>query len=124
MRVVLTILLMCCLGCQCFVQLGIFGWYELNKKAITEQFCINKNKPQLHCNGKCHLKKQLQKADDNHSEQQQHNTKQGEWTVFILPSQPLPAAIFPTPGITNYIVQSEDYCFLFSDGLLRPPQTA
>jgi hypothetical protein len=35
------------------------GYYELNKKQITEQFCVNKDKPQLHCCGKCMLKKKL-----------------------------------------------------------------
>jgi len=29
---------------------------------LTEQFCVNKDKPEMHCCAKCHLKKQL--ADD------------------------------------------------------------
>jgi hypothetical protein len=29
--------------------------YLLNKEYITAQFCINKDKPELKCNGKCHL---------------------------------------------------------------------
>jgi hypothetical protein len=33
--------------------------YTLNKAAITKQYCENKAKPELHCNGKCHLAKQL-----------------------------------------------------------------
>jgi hypothetical protein len=37
--------------------------YELNKASITTNFCENKAKPMLHCNGKCHLKKQLQQQD-------------------------------------------------------------
>jgi hypothetical protein len=36
--------------------------YALHRARITELFCINKDKPQLHCNGKCHLRKQLAKA--------------------------------------------------------------
>jgi hypothetical protein len=38
-----------------------FVWfnYELNKAAITEEFCVNKAKPELKCNGKCHLADQL-----------------------------------------------------------------
>jgi hypothetical protein len=35
----------------------------LNKVSITQNFCENKGKPKMHCNGKCHLKKQLDKAD-------------------------------------------------------------
>ena len=33
--------------------------YELNQEYITETYCINKDKPELGCNGKCHLAKQL-----------------------------------------------------------------
>lgn len=37
--------------------------YELNKAQITAQFCVNKARPMLHCNGKCHLARQLRKAE-------------------------------------------------------------
>jgi hypothetical protein len=33
--------------------------YEINKKEITEKYCVNKDKPQMHCCGKCLLKKKL-----------------------------------------------------------------
>ncbi|MBC8032671.1 MAG: hypothetical protein H7Y03_00890 [Chitinophagaceae bacterium] len=38
--------------------------YALNKEYIAANFCENKNKPQIHCNGECHLKKQLTKTND------------------------------------------------------------
>jgi hypothetical protein len=37
--------------------------YELNKEYISKNLCENKAKPMMHCNGKCHLRKQLQKED-------------------------------------------------------------
>lgn len=37
--------------------------YCLNKKYIAATFCENRNRPQLHCNGKCHLRKALKKDD-------------------------------------------------------------
>ena len=42
--------------------------FKLNQKAIIEQFCINKSKPELQCNGKCHLTKELQETEDTPSE--------------------------------------------------------
>lgn len=36
---------------------------------ITEKLCINKNNPNLHCNGKCYLSKQLKKAEENEKKQ-------------------------------------------------------
>ena len=37
--------------------------YLLNKAEIIEFFCINKEKPKLKCNGKCHLTKEIKKVD-------------------------------------------------------------
>lgn len=38
--------------------------YQVHKERITELFCVNKDKPNLHCNGKCHLAKQLRKTSN------------------------------------------------------------
>ncbi|MDQ2772377.1 MAG: hypothetical protein M3Y54_17975 [Bacteroidota bacterium] len=37
--------------------------YQLNRAAITARYCVNKARPQLHCNGKCHLARQLRQAE-------------------------------------------------------------
>lgn len=37
--------------------------YEMNKTFITQQYCENKNRPQMHCNGHCFLRKQLLKLN-------------------------------------------------------------
>jgi hypothetical protein len=42
-----------------------FVSYQFNRAAIAEQFCVNKTKPKLNCNGKCHLSKQLKKAEQH-----------------------------------------------------------
>jgi hypothetical protein len=44
-------------------KLLIMADYELHKDFITKNFCENKAKPMMHCNGKCHMRKQLQKED-------------------------------------------------------------
>ena len=36
--------------------------YAMNKDYIARVYCENKEKPKMHCNGKCHLMKQLKKA--------------------------------------------------------------
>lgn len=49
----------------------LFIDYEINKTEITELFCINKDKPELNCNGSCHLMQQLKERE--HKESQQIN---------------------------------------------------
>ncbi|MFC5048612.1 hypothetical protein ACFSTE_09010 [Aquimarina hainanensis] len=34
-------------------------YYQLNIDEIIEKYCVNKERPMLRCNGKCHLSKQM-----------------------------------------------------------------
>ncbi|MFI2741380.1 hypothetical protein ACG2LH_01460 [Zhouia sp. PK063] len=49
--------------------------YLINEDYIAEYFCINKDKPEMHCNGKCYLAMQLKK--------QQEQKKQGIPSIQI-----------------------------------------
>ena len=49
------------------IQLGlrpivVLNW-KINQDRITEKYCENKNRPELECDGKCYLAKQLRKLD-------------------------------------------------------------
>ncbi|HHH54434.1 MAG TPA: hypothetical protein ENK91_12305 [Bacteroidetes bacterium] len=35
----------------------------MHKKYYAEVLCENKDKPMMHCNGKCHLKKEIKEAE-------------------------------------------------------------
>jgi hypothetical protein len=50
---------------QCTIQLGIVGYYTINKTYIAKNLCENRNNPKMKCCGKCYLKKQLKKVDEN-----------------------------------------------------------
>ena len=49
---------------QSIGKLVLISNYLLNKELITLNFCENKSKPKLKCNGKCHLKKQLKEQEN------------------------------------------------------------
>ena len=38
--------------------------YEINKDEITAKYCVNKDKPTMHCCGKCLLKKKLAEQEE------------------------------------------------------------
>ena len=38
--------------------------YAVNYEYISKVLCVNKAKPMMHCNGKCHLMKELANASD------------------------------------------------------------
>jgi hypothetical protein len=51
--------LMVSINFQSIVWLG----YSINIEEITAKFCENKDKPELRCNGKCHINKVLSVAN-------------------------------------------------------------
>ncbi|AWW00713.1 hypothetical protein [Arcticibacterium luteifluviistationis] len=44
---------------------AIFFNYELRKDFIIENFCVNKERPELNCDGQCYLAKQLKAAQEH-----------------------------------------------------------
>jgi len=38
--------------------------YQINKKSITATRCENRGKPEMRCDGKCYLSKQLKQAEE------------------------------------------------------------
>ena len=45
-------------------QITLIGIYNIEKDYITKVFCINKDKPELKCNGKSQLKKKIANAEE------------------------------------------------------------
>lgn len=68
-RVVALLLLLCSVSLNlsgCFVLAG----FEMNQDYIAKELCINRNKPQLHCNGRCYLMRKLKQAQDKEQKQE------------------------------------------------------
>lgn len=87
MRRVVVILLLGCLTFHSLMKVGIAAWYEINKEYVSTVLCINKNKPELKCNGKCYLTKQLKKADTPQSDTEKNlpgNSKKSEHVEYLL----------------------------------------
>ena len=60
-----------------FSKIYVFAGFELNRNYIAEQLCINKNKPELNCHGKCFLMKKLEQAEKK-QEAQGRDHRRGE----------------------------------------------
>lgn len=48
---------------QSLYRLGLVTWFEMNREYVATVLCINKAKPEMHCNGQCYLKKEIQKSE-------------------------------------------------------------
>lgn len=122
MKQLIIILFILLLAVQSFYQLAIISAYYSNKDYIAAVLCENKNKPKMHCNGKCFLKKQLRKAEE---EQQKDaaSFKFSEPLVYIThPVQLQTEAITYAVLNTDYPAYAANhYSFLFAASCFRPP---
>ena len=53
---------------------GYVAYFQLNLDYIVDTYCVNKDVPELKCNGKCHLAKQLSVASNTTDETAVLNT--------------------------------------------------
>ena len=106
---------------QTFNSSIILTDYQINKDYIAKVLCVNKSKPKMHCNGKCHLKNELNKAEKK-SPVNRLNEK-NEIQLFV--------SFYPTINLFNSVLLiannlRSDYTFHLSDkhlaSIFHPPQ--
>ena len=98
--------------------------YVVNYEYISKVLCENKAKPMMHCNGKCHLMKELVKAAEN--EKPVSSDKKGYSPVlevlFFQEINPFAIVPFSFLDIGN---SSNAYSNLYSnshlESVFRPP---
>ncbi|WP_183867647.1 hypothetical protein [Pedobacter cryoconitis] len=67
-----------------FSRLFIYAGFELNQKYIASTLCENRDKPEIHCNGKCYLMKKLKQAEEKEKKQEQDSYRKGSVDQCIL----------------------------------------
>lgn len=100
--------------------------FKLNQDQIAMTMCVNRDKPEMHCNGKCVLAKRLKAQQDEDSRELPQKLKEfNELVYFIEP--------FSFPGILLNEVSSErqiQVCYLppcsssWIQGIFHPPRKA
>ena len=68
---------------QTFDRFGLVAYYHLNKEYITELFCINKEKPELNCDGKCYLSLQIAEQQQEREEAPFRDFEKKEMQFFF-----------------------------------------
>lgn len=82
MKTALTISLAFLFLAQSFTRSFIYLNYEMNKTYISNVLCVNKERKQVHCEGKCHLKKELQKEEKSEQTPTGSSKEKFEITLF------------------------------------------
>ncbi len=58
-----------------FSRFFIYAGFEVNQKYISEKLCENRDRPWMHCNGKCFLMKKLKQAEEKEKKQERENQR-------------------------------------------------
>lgn len=110
MQKLVSILLLFALMLQCCSELGVLAGYEIHKNYIARVLCVNRDKPAMHCDGKCYLKKKLQQ--DQQRKSSENGTTGNRIDVILFCSD---GQLFLTPDLCTVPfvyswINSQPYC--------------
>lgn len=104
-------------------KMWIITDFEINREYIARVLCINRDKPEMGCNGKCHLKEQLQKTENPREEKSPTAVNDNRDQIYY----PSFVSILKEPNhqnktaIPGYISNLNPSIFIYS--IFRPPKT-
>lgn len=104
--------------------MSYMAYYELNIDYIIETYCVNKEKPELQCNGKCHLANQLSNDSSDTSDKSSYLSSLFEMfvPVYFYKHNFDFNAFFKYKTIQNNWNYSKLFTSIFKDDFYRPPQ--
>jgi hypothetical protein len=103
-----------------FQRFVVFAGFEMNRNYIAANLCVNKNKPWLHCNGKCYFMRKIHEAEQkqaNDDRQSQKNLLQDSFytTVTVIKFHSHLLQVIPIPNNRFALPQAQSAIF-------HPPQ--
>lgn len=104
----------------------LFLDYEIRKDFIIQNYCENKDRPELHCDGKCYLAKRIEAAQ---SEDEKQANDQFVSKVFTIETHFVNeitlirnSRIDEIPSISNYSYSERPF-MAFLPAVFHPPAT-
>lgn len=92
--------------------------YELRKDYIVKYLCINRDKPQLHCDGKCYLAKRIAAAQEQEQRQAERDFFQKLFEVVAYDKTTTPFCFDPTFAFIE-VTHQYSYTEFFGEGISR-----
>lgn len=122
-RIIIAFLLTCIVGTYLSRDFAVLS-FELNQRYIAEELCVNRDKPWMHCNGKCYLMNKVKQAEENEKKQAGKDLRTHLQIVWNL--QPLPLR---TAAALKYALPQRfrnDYAYFYTSqyhsSIFRPPK--
>ncbi|MEZ4720402.1 MAG: hypothetical protein R2813_00830 [Flavobacteriales bacterium] len=103
------------------LQLSVHSWYWANKAYISKVLCENRDKPMLHCDGKCVLAQKLKQAEQDQEKNSTPPRVEFSVSPFIVGSK---AVIIGSQSISKLLwgtIYSSVSLGFLSDTFRPPP---
>ncbi|MDB4926877.1 hypothetical protein [Mucilaginibacter sp.] len=115
-----AVVLLVALGTANYSRFFIYAGFELNKNYIATKLCENRDKPWLHCNGRCYFMKKINAAQESEKSNERQTQKNLFQEVFFLSSTKIK---FHTQ-LLNIILTPYNgpLAIAFTGTVFRPPQ--
>src|SRR3569833_226910 len=104
---------------QTFSQVVIVAAYYAQKDYIAKNLCENRNKPQMHCDGKCCLKKKL--AKQGKEQAPAPGNQKEEVTLFYSDARCEAPLSFSIPALKEYFTHNECGTIDYHGSVFHPP---
>ena len=111
---------------QTFSQALILAKFYANQDYIAKNLCENRNRPELHCNGKCCLKKKLDKENGTGTTSSSKSEKESP-VVSLFFSEPAAfstSIILSTTGSQQYAGRTDRCLCPALAAVFHPPGIA
>lgn len=97
--------------------------YLANYTYITKELCVNRAKPQMHCNGKCHLMKELAKkaAEENPASEKKTGNEHYELFAVLEEEFCITTVSLTLYSLCSYTPYQNFYSHNYRSASFRPP---
>lgn len=98
-----------------------YAAFKFNQEYISAVFCINKDKPEMKCDGKCYLKKTLDTSKEEKQSKTMPPPDEKSLVVFYESNMPslLSGLVSKTKSTFSYLASLS---FLSEKDILHPPE--
>jgi hypothetical protein len=97
--------------------------FKLHQEYIAKVLCVNKDKTQMGCNGKCHLSKQMQKVEEKEQKQTpQHVKGKRDFVFYSNSTEKSKNLIGNSKDKKQFICTKQHYEEPFLNKVFHPPQ--
>jgi hypothetical protein len=117
---VISIFILVVLMLTNFSRLFIYASFELNQEYIASTLCVNRDKPEINCNGKCYLSKKIKQAEEKEKKQELDGLKKSLQESSLVKS-------FSSDDLISFEVQKDyfptpvDDLLTGNSEILHPP---